>query len=160
MEFNFTTCYYMFVCLKFFVLLENFSLSWRRHNCRWRSAKKLKHYNFKRKLGKWCSHAQPRHGKSAPHHKTDLNVHGVCEAMPHISLTSEELDPSLMEITTRAENLRRRYFHRNLFGNDDQFCEPVFVTKKKRTERNLISNKSKSETYDIISIYISLITVW
>ena len=83
--------------------------------------------------------------------KHELSRRSIWCTMPHISLTSVELDPSLMEITTRAENLRRRYFHRNLFGNDDQFCEPVYVTKKKRTERNLISNKSKSETYDIIS---------
>ena len=27
-----------FVCLEFFVPLENFSLIWRRHHCRWRSA--------------------------------------------------------------------------------------------------------------------------
>ena len=28
----------MFVCLWFFVPLENFSLIWRRHHCRWRAA--------------------------------------------------------------------------------------------------------------------------
>ena len=29
---------YLFVCLEFFVPLENFSLIWRRYHCRWRAA--------------------------------------------------------------------------------------------------------------------------
>ena len=33
-----TLVFFMFVCLGFFVQLENFSLMWRRHHCRWRAA--------------------------------------------------------------------------------------------------------------------------
>ena len=31
--------HYLFVCLKFFIPLENFSLIWRRHHSRWKAAK-------------------------------------------------------------------------------------------------------------------------
>ena len=35
---NILSGHYLFVCLEFFLPLENFSLIWRRHHCRWRAA--------------------------------------------------------------------------------------------------------------------------
>ncbi|XP_062569670.1 uncharacterized protein LOC134231718 [Saccostrea cucullata] len=76
-----------------------------------------------------------------------------CDAtVDHVSLTSEELDPSLIDITARAENLRKKYFDKLCLGetSEDMAPEPVYVTKKERMEKSLISNKSKSEIYDVI----------
>lgn len=54
------------------------------------------------------------------------------EDVCHVSLTSEELDPSLLEITVLAENLRKKYFNKTFVDsqNDDLPQEPVFVTKR------------------------------
>lgn len=81
------------------------------------------------------------------------------EDVCHVSLTSEELDPSLLEITVLAENLRKKYFDKTFVDsqNDDLPQEPVYVTKKERTEKCLISNRTKSEICDITSNMLATI---
>lgn len=60
------------------------------------------------------------------------------EDVCHVSLTSEELDPSLLEITVRAENLRKKYFDKTFVDsqNDDLPQEPVYMTKRSE-QRNV-----------------------
>lgn len=74
-------------------------------------------------------------------------------SMNHISLTTEEIDGSLLDNTNLAENSRKRFFDKVILGLnvDDNVQDPVYVTKKEREEKNLISNKTKSEIADTIS---------
>lgn len=81
--------------------------------------------------------------------------------MNHISLTTEELDGSLLDNTNLAENSRKRFFDKVIRGLnvDDNVQDPVYVTKKEREEKNLISNKTKSEIADTISSLLGNIPI-
>lgn len=82
-------------------------------------------------------------------------------SMNHISLTTEELDGSLLDNTNLAENSRKRFFDKVILGLnvDDNVQDPVYVTKKEREEKNLISNKTKSEIADTISSLLGNIPI-
>lgn len=70
----------------------------------------------------------------------------------HVSLSSQELDSDLINFNVLAEKRRQQYFNSKVNTNlsEETTLPPVFVTKKERQEYDLISNKTKSEIYDII----------
>lgn len=70
--------------------------------------------------------------------------------MNHVSLTPDEVDYSLLDITNLAKNSRKRYFDKVILGLnvDDNVQDSVYVRKE---ETSLISNKIKSEIADTIS---------
>lgn len=70
--------------------------------------------------------------------------------MNHISLTPEEIDYSLLDITNLADNSRKRFFDKVILdlNVDDNVQDSVYVKKE---EKSLISNKIKSEIADTIS---------
>lgn len=69
-----------------------------------------------------------------------------------MSLSSQELDSDLINFNVLAEKRRQQYFNSKVNTNlsEETTLPPVFVTKKERQEYDLISNKTKSEIYDII----------
>lgn len=72
------------------------------------------------------------------------------DSMNHVSLTPDEVDYSLLDITNLAKNSRKRYFDKVILGLnvDDNVQDSVYVRKE---ETSLISNKIKSEIADTIS---------
>lgn len=72
------------------------------------------------------------------------------DSMNHVSLTPEEIDYSLLDITNLADNSRKQFFDKVILGLnvDDNVQDSVYVKKE---EKSLISNKIKSEIADTIS---------